>query len=63
MSMTKDAVESEYHLKLELGAPVLSVKGHIVLELQKSKVTGEVTHVQRMQFSVEGGSVNHAIQI
>lgn len=59
MLMTKDAVESVYHLKLELGDPVQSVKGHIVLELQKSKVTGEVTRVQRMQFSVEDGSVNH----
>ena len=59
MLMTKDAVESEYHLKLEQGDPVQSVKGHIVLELQKSKVTGEVIHAQRMLFSVDGGSVNH----
>ena len=63
MSMTKDAVEFGYHLKLELVKSGRSVKGHIALELQKSKVTGEVTHVQRMPFSVEGGSVNHAIQI
>jgi len=35
-----------------------SVKGHIVLELQKSKATGEVIHARRMLFSVEGGGVN-----
>ena len=58
MLMTKDAVESEYHLKLELGDPARSVKGHIVLELQKSKVTGVAIHAQKMLFSVEGGSVN-----
>ncbi len=34
-----------------------------MLELQKSKVIGEAIHVQRMLYSVEGGSVNHAIQI
>ena len=58
MSMTKDAVESEYHLKLESVKQVQSVKGHIVQELQKSKATGEVTHVQKMQYSVEGGGAN-----
>lgn len=58
MLMTKDAVEFEYHLKLELGKSVRSVKGHIVLELQKSKEVGEVIHVQKMRFSVEGGSAN-----
>ena len=63
MSMTKNAVESEYHLKLELVKSGQSVKGHIVRELQKSKVIGGVIHAQRMLFSVEGGSVNHAIQI
>lgn len=63
MLMTKDVEEFEYHLKLELEKLGRSVKGHIVRELRKSKVTGEVIHVQRMQFSVEGGSVNHAIQI
>lgn len=31
-----------------------------MLELQKSKVTGEVIHVQRMPFSVEGGSVENS---
>ena len=58
MLMTKDAVEFEYHLKLELEKSARSVKGHTVRELQKSKVIGEATHVQKMRFSVEGGSAN-----
>jgi hypothetical protein len=59
MSTTKDAVESEYHLKLELEKSGRSVKGHIALVQPKFQETGEEIHVQRTQFRGDDGNVRY----
>ena len=40
-----------------------SVKGHIVLELQKLEAIGEVAHAQKITFKEEDGDASYAVQV
>lgn len=63
MSMTKDAGESKFLLKLKWAKLGQSVKGHIALELQKLEVIGEVAPAQKITFKDEDGDADYAVQI